>query len=189
MPNFKNKFSKIAQIDLVLNSDSIQNSTNTEFLNIKRDLEELLKLSEENLLNIKKEKLLAELNLIDYDNTNQLPTTSSTSSASLIKHGADNDVDDLVSSKCRVYYECRVTNIRMHNALVMGLDSSDKEDSVRVVFCNPTQQSMKICDHFLNDTCKFHTNCKYSHGFLVKIDDLHEYLEYDHRFFDLNFSK
>ncbi len=63
----------------------------------------------------------------------------------------------------------------MHNAIVMGTDN--EPEHVRVVFCNPTQQSMKICDHFMNDKCSFGDKCKYSHGHKVHADDLHEYLE------------
>jgi hypothetical protein len=42
---------------------------------------------------------------------------------------------------------------------------------------HPTQTSMRICDHFMNDTCKFENSCKYSHGYKVKLDDLQTYLE------------
>jgi hypothetical protein len=47
----------------------------------------------------------------------------------------------------------------MHNALIMGIDSYEN-NTVRVVFCNPTQTNMKICEHFLNDACKFDSKCK-----------------------------
>lgn len=75
----------------------------------------------------------------------------------------------------------------MHNALVMGLDSdNDSTDSenplVRVIFCHPTQVSMRICDHFLNDKCRFGAQCKYSHGHAVRMDDLHEYVECDYKY-------
>lgn len=85
----------------------------------------------------------------------------------------------------------------MHNALVLGIDTS-KENcvsyfflnkkaqrcvnkifliQVRVVFCNPTNQEMKICEHFMSDTCRFNENCKFSHGYQVNVEDLHSYLE------------
>ena len=88
--------------------------------------------------------------------------------------------EDLVASKCRVAYECQNTNIKMHNALVMGVDASQKK-TVRVLFCNPTQTCMKICDHFLNNTCTFAERCKFSHGFAVQLEDLHEFKECDYK--------
>ena len=64
----------------------------------------------------------------------------------------------------------------MHNALVLGIQSVE-EQTVKVLFCNPTHTDMKICEHFMNDVCKFDSNCKYSHGYIVRVADLEEYKE------------
>lgn len=44
--------------------------------------------------------------------------------------------------------------------------------------------SMKICDHFMNDTCRFNDKCKYSHGYRVNLDDIHSYLEPNYEYND-----
>ncbi len=85
-------------------------------------------------------------------------------------------MNTFLASKVRVYYECPNTNLKMHNALVLGLDDLE-EQTVKVLFCNPTHRDMKICEHFMNEACKFEASCKYSHGYSVKVDDLSAYLE------------
>ncbi|RNA41473.1 zinc finger CCCH-type with G patch domain-containing [Brachionus plicatilis] len=84
-------------------------------------------------------------------------------------------------TKCRVNFDCKNTNLKLHNAIILGTDS-ESDQTIRVLFCNPTQTNMKTCEHFMNNECTFDSACKYSHGFKVQQDHLHSYLEpcYDH---------
>lgn len=54
-------------------------------------------------------------------------------------------------------------------------DDDEEEVTVKVFFLNPTQNSMKACDHYFSDSCTFDDNCKYSHGESVKYSRLKKY--------------
>ncbi|RNA41480.1 hypothetical protein BpHYR1_047299 [Brachionus plicatilis] len=60
--DYKNQ---IDQINTVLNSNESEGIDRAEFTSLKNDLELLLKLSEETLLDFKKQKLLAELDSVE----------------------------------------------------------------------------------------------------------------------------
>lgn len=159
---------QLSQLNAITDgSDSTQDS---ELNTLKNDLQQLIQLSEESLLELKKQQLLKKLN----DITGESTETSSTKN--IQQNKADSSGEDLVASKCRVYFPCDNTNLKMHNALVIGTDSNE-ENTVRVLFINPTQTNMKICEHFMNDTCKFESSCKYSHGYKVQIANLEPYME------------
>ena len=46
----------------------------------------------------------------------------------------------------------------MHNAIVMGIDSFE-DNTIRVVFCNPTQLNMKI-GNYICELCLYETDRK-----------------------------
>lgn len=46
---------------------------------------------------------------------------------------------------------------------------------LKVLFLNPVVDKMKPCEHFLNLSCKFEDNCKFSHGELVKFSMIKSY--------------
>jgi hypothetical protein len=123
--------------------------------------------------------LLKQLDTFQNDDNSNGATTSKEQAPIQPKTEEEIEIDssDLVAKKCRVSYECSSTNVKEHNALILGADSS-QPNSVRVIFCNPTQNSMKVCDHFMNNTCKFdEEKCKYSHGYLVNLNNIHQYVE------------
>ncbi|XP_074652690.1 zinc finger CCCH-type with G patch domain-containing protein-like [Tubulanus polymorphus] len=91
---------------------------------------------------------------------------------------------DLEGSKCRVVYRTDWAPIQHHNAIVLSAEPITSLLStqlmVRVLFCNPTHQSMVPCPFFLNGCCKFNTdNCRYSHGYVVAVEELDEFKEPD----------
>ena len=103
-----------------------------------------------------------------------------------------------LGTNCSVKIHCPISGLQQHNAVVLGVESTDRDASssvqIRVLFCQPTRVDFKPCPHFLNDTCRFGDSCRYderatyasllliahsrySHGFVVSIDDLLEYVE------------
>lgn len=46
---------------------------------------------------------------------------------------------------------------------------------MKVLFLNPVVDKMKPCEHFLNLSCKFEDNCKFSHGELIKFSTIKSY--------------
>ena len=131
-------------------SDSIQDS---ELTILKNDLQQLIQLSEESLLELKKQQLFKKLNDISGE------SAEPSSSKKLQEIKLDPSSEDLVgkkkkqikkiiliqffklnfiASKCRVYFPCSNTNLKMHNALVIGIDSNE-ENTVSlkktILFC------------------------------------------------------
>jgi len=70
-----------------------------------------------------------------------------------------------------------------HDAIVFSCDSVDPANDVikvRVVFSHPTQPSMLPCNYFLSGNCRFdEQSCKFSHGEVVTLSSLKEYVEPD----------
>lgn len=87
----------------------------------------LFSIIKETLLEIKKQKLLDELNILSDSIAEKNP-----------KNDMDLEASDLVATKCRVFYDCKSTNIKMHNALILGVDS-DQDQTV-----NPGKFSYKF---------------------------------------------
>ncbi|CAF4793458.1 unnamed protein product [Rotaria sp. Silwood1] len=135
--------------------------------------------------------LLDEL-VITIDDSESTPcvTLSSDSDSSDDEEDEDDDDDDdddeeqaenpivkeIVGTNCSVKINCPITGLQRHNAVVLGIEFI-ADNTVRVLFCQPTRLDFKPCSHFLNDTCRFGDTCKYSHGFVVSVDDLLEYIE------------
>jgi hypothetical protein len=46
----------------------------------------------------------------------------------------------------------------------------------RVLFLHPTSLKMKPCEFFLEGRCKFEDKCRQSHGHLVPMAELREYV-------------
>ncbi|CAF2911650.1 unnamed protein product [Rotaria sp. Silwood2] len=85
-------------------------------------------------------------------------------------------VKEIVGTNCSVKINCPISGLQRHNAVVLGIESI-ADNTVRVLFCQPTRLDFKPCSHFLNDTCRFGDTCKYSHGFVISVEDLLEYIE------------
>ncbi|XP_013410712.1 zinc finger CCCH-type with G patch domain-containing protein [Lingula anatina] len=90
---------------------------------------------------------------------------------------------ELSGMKCRAPYAFDWGGMEYHNAMVVCVEPLDGEDEpkVRVLYCNPTHQSMLPCRYFLDGDCRFsEDDCRYSHGSVVSVSDLREFKEPDY---------
>lgn len=88
--------------------------------------------------------------------------------------------DALSGTKVRAPYRTAWGTLEYHNAMVVGTEPSDGEEAqVRVLYVYPTQKSMKPCPFYLEDKCRFPDNCRFSHGEVVYVSELREFLEFD----------
>ncbi|XP_007577979.1 zinc finger CCCH-type with G patch domain-containing protein [Poecilia formosa] len=88
--------------------------------------------------------------------------------------------DALSGTKVRAPYRTSWGTLEYHNAMVVGAEPPDGEEAqVRVLFVHPTQKSMKPCPYYLEDKCRFQENCRFSHGEVVYVSELREFLDCD----------
>ncbi|MQM03416.1 hypothetical protein Taro_036202 [Colocasia esculenta] len=146
--------------------------SNAELLSVREDLVTAIKDAEEGLLHLKRSRLLREADEL------------------VLRHGCefineDVKVDPLdpnqdvaeplepekffVGSKCRF----RFLDGRWYNGCIVGLEGSS---SARISFLNPTSENMLMCKFFLQQRCRFGSNCRMSHGFEVPISSLKQYM-------------
>ncbi|XP_020314997.1 zinc finger CCCH-type with G patch domain-containing protein [Oncorhynchus kisutch] len=90
----------------------------------------------------------------------------------------EGEVDALSGTKVRAPYRTSWGTLEYHNAMIVGTESCDRNEAqVRVLYVHPTQKSMKPCPFFLEDKCRFADNCRFSHGEVVYVSELREFLE------------
>ncbi|KAE8293140.1 Zinc finger CCCH-type with G patch domain-containing protein [Larimichthys crocea] len=92
----------------------------------------------------------------------------------------EEEEDVLSGTKVRAPYRTKWGTLEYHNAMVVGAEPPDgEEEQVRVFYVYPTQKSMKPCPFYLEDKCRFPDNCRFSHGEVVYVSELREFLESD----------
>ncbi|XP_076598186.1 zinc finger CCCH-type with G patch domain-containing protein [Chaetodon auriga] len=92
----------------------------------------------------------------------------------------EEEEDALSGTKVRAPYRTKWGTLEYHNAMVVGAEPPDGEEAqVRVLYVYPTQKSMKPCPFYLEDKCRFPDNCRFSHGEVVYVSELREFLEFD----------
>ncbi|XP_005730830.1 zinc finger CCCH-type with G patch domain-containing protein [Pundamilia nyererei] len=88
--------------------------------------------------------------------------------------------DALSGTKVRAPYRTTWGTLEYHNAMVVGAEPPDGDEAqVRVLYIYPTQKSMKPCPFYLEDKCRFQDNCRFSHGEVVYVSELREFLDSD----------
>ncbi|XP_038579468.1 zinc finger CCCH-type with G patch domain-containing protein [Micropterus salmoides] len=92
----------------------------------------------------------------------------------------EEEEDTLSGTRVRAPYRTTWGTLEYHNAMVVGTEPPDGEEAqVRVLYVYPTQKSMKPCPFYLEDKCRFQDNCRFSHGEVVYVSELREFLECD----------
>ncbi|XP_035501032.2 zinc finger CCCH-type with G patch domain-containing protein [Scophthalmus maximus] len=92
----------------------------------------------------------------------------------------EEEEDALSGTKVRAPYRTTWGTLEYHNAMVVGAEPPDGEEAqVRVLYVYPTQKSMKPCPFYLEDKCRFLDNCRFSHGEVVYVSELREFVECD----------
>lgn len=153
---------------------------------LSSQLEEIISLSREELLKLKKKNLYAELGITpDEETETDPPKPSSPGSVNPPPNSDDLStiVQQLEGRKCRAPYRHPSGRVEYHNAMVMGVDCHDEEGaSLTVLFMNPTCEAMKTCDFFMADKCRFDAlRCKYSHGYVISLEVIKEFVELEDR--------
>ncbi|XP_028394974.1 zinc finger CCCH-type with G patch domain-containing protein-like [Dendronephthya gigantea] len=174
---------QLNQIEAVLQSE-----TNDELSQLKEDLVEIIKISEESLLCLKKAKLLKLLDEVDENDG------AETCSLYEDKEGPDQPSSSfscvseieksIAGTRCKAPYSFDWGVAGYYNAMVLSVeemdDSGTQVSKVRVLFTNPTHRSMLPCPYFLDEKCRFDAKeCRYSHGHVVNMADLKAYVEPD----------
>ncbi|XP_077371138.1 zinc finger CCCH-type with G patch domain-containing protein [Festucalex cinctus] len=93
----------------------------------------------------------------------------------------EGEVEDTLSgTKVRAPYRTSWGTLEYHNAMVVGAEEPDGDEAqVRVLYIYPTQKSMKPCPFYLEDKCRFQDNCRFSHGEVVYVSELRDFLDCD----------
>ncbi|KAK9872580.1 hypothetical protein WA026_018711 [Henosepilachna vigintioctopunctata] len=88
--------------------------------------------------------------------------------------------DTLEGKKCQAPHTNKWGSKGYHNAMVCNIveqEGNVNELQVRVLFTNPTHEEMLPCPYYFETDCKFSEDkCKYSHGEIVKLSDLKDYV-------------
>uniref|UniRef100_W5LH26 Zinc finger CCCH-type with G patch domain-containing protein n=1 Tax=Astyanax mexicanus TaxID=7994 RepID=W5LH26_ASTMX len=93
----------------------------------------------------------------------------------------EEEEDDYMSgTKVRAPYRTSWGTLEYHNAMVVCSEEPDGDEArVRVLYLYPTHKSIKPCPFFLDGKCRFMDSCRYSHGEVVCVSELREFLEAD----------
>nr|XP_057940602.1 zinc finger CCCH-type with G patch domain-containing protein [Doryrhamphus excisus]XP_057940603.1 zinc finger CCCH-type with G patch domain-containing protein [Doryrhamphus excisus] len=92
----------------------------------------------------------------------------------------EEEEDTLSGTKVRAPYRTSWGTLEYHNAMVVGAEAPDGDEAqVRVLYIYPTQKSMKPCPFYLEDKCRFPDNCRFSHGEVVCVSELRDFLDCD----------
>ncbi|KAH1067253.1 hypothetical protein J1N35_032240 [Gossypium stocksii] len=144
---------------------------NPQILAVHEELVEVIKETEEGLLNLKRARLLRE--------ADSALNVSNQAAVEEVKAEAL-DPDDVevepfvedrsyqVGSKCRFRY----SDGRWYDGQIVTLNGSG---SAKISFLTPTSENMLICKFFLQQRCRFGANCRLSHGVDVPLSSLKKY--------------
>lgn len=138
---------------------------NQELLEVHEELSAALKSAEESLLQLKRSRLLHEIDLVLDAKTTESSVGSKPVSDDLSVR-AESSL--LAGSKCRF----RHANGRWYYGQIL---EADREGFARVSFLTPTTEKMQMCKFYMQQRCRFGETCRMSHGILVPLDALKTY--------------
>uniref|UniRef100_A0A8C3G7Z6 Zinc finger CCCH-type with G patch domain-containing protein n=1 Tax=Cyclopterus lumpus TaxID=8103 RepID=A0A8C3G7Z6_CYCLU len=182
---------QLQQVESAL-SAGLDPSQQSDLLKLKDDLCQLIELTESSLVSVKKSQLLASLEdgyglwanvseaAADTNSANggldgemaAFYSKLGESSGSGVEYDEEEEAEEedaLSGTKVKAPYRTTWGTLEYHNAMVVGAEPSDGEEAqVRVP-----------CPYYLEDKCSFLENCRFSHGQVVYVSELREFLEFD----------
>ena len=148
-----------------------------DMISLRDQIKQLISLTEQQLLENKKQELLSLLSQESSPPSSPSPAVSKDEQIVNEPVAPDkNDIsmieDNLTGTKVRAPFESKVRGgATLHNAIITEAFYSD--ETVRVVYLNPVELPMVPCPFFLEGKCKFsNEKCRYSHGEIVSQKDL-----------------
>ncbi|XP_074867592.1 zinc finger CCCH-type with G patch domain-containing protein [Carettochelys insculpta] len=90
----------------------------------------------------------------------------------------EEEEEEVSGMKVKAPYYSPWGTLEYHNAMIVGTEClEDGSAGVRVLYLYPTHKSLKPCPFFLDGKCRFKENCRFSHGQVVPVDELHPFQE------------
>uniref|UniRef100_A0A3B4G7E3 Zinc finger CCCH-type with G patch domain-containing protein n=1 Tax=Pundamilia nyererei TaxID=303518 RepID=A0A3B4G7E3_9CICH len=187
---------QLQQVETAL-SAGLDPTQHSDLLKLKEDLRQLIELTEASLVSVRKSQLLASLEESSRLQVNASEAATDANGGLDAEFAAfyselgesseeeeeeeDKEEEDALSgTKVRAPYRTTWGTLEYHNAMVVGAEPPDGDEAqVRVLYIYPTQKSMKPCPFYLEDKCRFQDNCRFSHGEVVYVSELREFLDSD----------
>ncbi|KAG6474292.1 zinc finger CCCH domain-containing protein 18-like [Zingiber officinale] len=158
----------LAALDEALAADP----SNPELLSVHGELLIAIKDAEEGLLNLKRSRLLREADLIFFGQEAGSADVDVKIESLDSREGKSEPLEPetySLGSKCRF----RHMDGRWYNGQIVGLEGAK---SARISFLIPTSENMMMCKFFLQQRCRFGSNCRLSHGFVIPVASLKNYI-------------
>ncbi|PSR91887.1 Zinc finger CCCH domain-containing protein [Actinidia chinensis var. chinensis] len=144
--------------------------SNPELVPVYEELVQAIKDAEDGLLGLKRARLMREADSV-LEGSNYIVEDAKVELLDPTQDEAEplEDQSYSVGSKCRF----RHTDGHWYNGLIVGLEGSN---SAKISFLTPISENMLMCKFFLQQRCRFGTNCRLSHGVDVPLSSLKKYM-------------
>nr|CAH8876542.1 unnamed protein product [Trichobilharzia regenti] len=154
----------------------------SELFNLKKDLEELITLKEDELLAYRKLQLLTEVDSILAKNNTTKNNEIEPSSSQINTLSEPINEHSLIGQRCSIPGWTSNGKFIRQNALILSIVDCDGEmpERVRVILSHPTRYSEIPCESFFETgSCYRGIRCPNSHGKIVNIEDIEDWFEPD----------
>ncbi|KAM4608056.1 zinc finger CCCH-type with G patch domain-containing protein, partial [Discoglossus pictus] len=197
---------QLEQVELTLQA-GVDPSQQADLLQLQGDLQQLIELTESSLLSVQKSNLLSALEgpqapcplddeyeafrtaigalSEDPQPSNREERSDENGGQDMSSSGeeandTDEDANDYSGVKVKAPYYSTWGTLEYHNAMIVGSErTKEGEPGVRVLYLYPTHKAMKPCPYFLDGKCHFQENCRFSHGQVVPLEELKDFLDPD----------